>query len=180
MSKISGSIRQSISRETFIHLTFDYSRDGTICAFGTCLCSGGHSAFADQRMALFGSRFQYTENPLLCPSGAKGAHFAGILEDCWLEFVNLRRHKTVWWTKSKANHSPPPKRADNPNLGSQLIQCPISGNADNGRDEIRFFGKVLIFLVGFAKRWTLIRLPPLLSRISHRMSAIAKRITVRA
>ena len=48
------------------------------------------------------------------------------------------------------------------------------------RDEIRFFDKVLIFLVGFAKRWTLIRLPPLLSRISHRMSAIAKRITVQA
>ena len=43
----------------------------------------GHSAFPDQRMALFRSRFQRAENPLLCPSGAKGTHFAGIFGDCW-------------------------------------------------------------------------------------------------
>jgi hypothetical protein len=96
-----------------------------ICVSRTFVVSGGHSAFADQRMALFSSRFQYAENPLLCPSGAKGAHFAGILEDCWLEFVNLRRRKTDWWTKSKANHSPPPNPVNKPNLGSNWSNLPL-------------------------------------------------------
>ena len=36
-----------------------YGPDITICE--------GHSAFADQRMALFSSRFRCAENPLLCP-----------------------------------------------------------------------------------------------------------------
>ena len=79
-----------------------------ICASRTFLLSEGHSAFPDQRMALFSSRFQCAENPLLCPSGAKGAHFAGILGDCWLLFADSKRPKTVWWTWSGSNRRPLP------------------------------------------------------------------------
>jgi hypothetical protein len=111
-----GSIQESISSEPFINLMSDCLRGGLNLRFPTFLLSGGHSAFADQRMARFSSRFQYVENPLLCPSEAKGAHFAGKIGDFWLEFVNLRRRKTVWWTKSKANHSPPPNSANKPEL----------------------------------------------------------------
>ncbi len=71
-----------------------------ICAFPAFLLSEAHSAFPDQRMAVFGNRFQHAENPLLCPSGAKGAQIAGRLEDCWLKFANLRRRNTDWWSKS--------------------------------------------------------------------------------
>ena len=88
-----------------------------ICSSPTSPLSRGHSAFPDQRMALFSSRFQCAENPLLCPSRAKGTHFAGILEDCWLLFADSKRPKTVWWTKSRANHSPPPNPVNKPNLG---------------------------------------------------------------
>ena len=79
-----------------------------ICASPTFLLSEGHSAFPDQRKALFRSRFQYTENLLLCPSGAKGTHFAGIFEDCWLQFADLKKLKTVWWTWSGSNRRPLP------------------------------------------------------------------------
>jgi hypothetical protein len=85
----------------------------------------GHSAFADQRMALFSSRFQCAENPLLCPAGAKGAHFAGKFEDCRLEFANLETLKTAWWTKSRANHSPPPNFVNKPNLGPNWSNLPL-------------------------------------------------------
>src|SRR5665213_3151566 len=96
-----------------------------ICASPTFLLSEGYSAFADQRMALFRSRFQYAENPLLCPSGAKGAHFAGILEDCWLLLADSKRPKTVWWTNSRANHSPPPNSVNKPNLGPNWSNLPL-------------------------------------------------------
>jgi len=79
-----------------------------ICASRTFLLSEGHSAFPDQRMALFSSRFQCAENPLLRPSRAKGTHFAGILEDCWLLFADSKRPKTVWWTWSGSNRRPLP------------------------------------------------------------------------
>ncbi len=97
---------------------------------GSTKISQGHSAFADQRMTLFSSRFQHAENPLLCPSGAKRAQIAGILEDCWLKFVNLRRRKTVWWTKSRANHSPPPNPVNKPNLGPNWSNLPLPGTPD--------------------------------------------------
>ena len=48
-----------------------------ICAPRCSYFSEGHSAFPDQRMALLGAGFQSAENPLQCPSGAKGADFAG-------------------------------------------------------------------------------------------------------
>ena len=96
-----------------------------ICASRAFVVSGGHSAFADQRMALFSSGFQCAENPLLCPSEAKGVHFAGILEDCWLKSVNLRRRKTDWWTKSRANHSPPPNPVNKPNVGPNWSNLPL-------------------------------------------------------
>ena len=103
-----GSMRHSISSEPFIHLISDCLRGGSNLRVPTSLLSEGHSAFPDQRMAPFSSRFQCAENPLLCPSGAKGAHFAGILEDCWLLFADSKRPKTVWWTWSGSNRRPLP------------------------------------------------------------------------
>ena len=47
----------------------------------------------------------------------KGAHFAGKIGECWLLFADSKRPKTVWWTKSRANHSPPPNSVNKPNLG---------------------------------------------------------------
>ena len=77
-------------------------------------------------MALFSSRFQHAENPLLCPSGAKGAHFAGMLEDCWLVFADSKRTKTVWWTKSRANHSPPPNPVKKSDLRPNWFNLPFA------------------------------------------------------
>ena len=84
-----------IVEKLWINATFDFQRAihlshliaceaVQICASRTFLLSEGHSAFPDQRMALFRSRFQYAENPLLYPSGAKGTYFAGIFGECWL------------------------------------------------------------------------------------------------
>ena len=108
-----------------------------ICASATFLLSEGHSAFPDQRMALFSSRFQCAENPLLCPSRAKGAHFAGIFAEHWLLFVNLKRRKTAWWTKSRANHSPPPNSVNKSNLGPNWSNLPSLGmRPESGNDCI--------------------------------------------
>lgn len=96
-----------------------------ICASPTFLLSEGHSAFPGQRMALFRSRFQHAENLLLCPSGAKGTHFAGKFGDCWLLFADSKRRKTVWWTKSRANHSPPPNSVNKPILGPNWSNLPL-------------------------------------------------------
>ena len=127
LSKIFEPIRHSISTESFIHLMLNCLRGGSIRASPTFLLSDGHSAFPDQRMALFKSRFQCAENSLLCPSVAKGAHFAGIFGDCWLLFADLKRGKTVWWwTQSPANPSPSPfslltgnLTGKSPNFGSR-------------------------------------------------------------
>jgi len=100
-------MRHSISSEPFIHLTSDCEAV-QICASATLLLSEGHSAFPDQRMALFRSRFQSAENPLLCPSGEKGRHFAGIFGGCWLKLTDIERPKTVWWTWSGSNRRPLP------------------------------------------------------------------------
>ena len=123
-SKNFGSMRHSISSEPFIHLTSDCEAV-QICASATLLLSEGHSAFPDQRMALFRSRFQSAENPLLCPSGEKGRHFAGIFGGCWLKLTDIERPKTVWWTKSRANHSPPPNSVNKPILGPNWSNLPL-------------------------------------------------------
>jgi hypothetical protein len=46
--------------------------------------SGGHSAFADWRIALFWAGIGNVENSLLWPSSAKSVKFAGKLEDLLL------------------------------------------------------------------------------------------------
>jgi len=46
------------------------------------LC-GGHSAFADQRIAFNLAEIGIRENSLLCPSSAKNAEIAGKLEGLW-------------------------------------------------------------------------------------------------
>ena len=124
-SKNFGSMRHLISSEPLIHLMSDCLRGGSIRASPTRLHSEGHSAFPDQRMAPLNSRFQYVENPLLCPPGAKRMQFVGIFGDCWLEFRDLKRQKTAWWTKSRANHSPPPNPVNKPSLGPNWSNLPL-------------------------------------------------------
>jgi len=106
-----------------------------ICTSRTYLLSEGHSAFADQRTALFISRFKCAENSLLCPSGAKGVHFVGILEDWRLLFADSTRRKTVWWTKSRANHSPPPNSVNKSNLGPNWSNLPSLGMRPESSNE---------------------------------------------
>jgi hypothetical protein len=105
-------------RKLWINSTVDFQRDihssliaceaVQICASPTFLLSEGHSAFPDQRVALFRSRFLYAENPLLCPPRAIGAQFVGKFGNCWLSCADLKRLKTAWWTWSGSNRRPLP------------------------------------------------------------------------
>ena len=106
LSKKFGSMRHSISSVVSMCRIARCLRGSSKLRIPDIRTSGGNSAFPDQRMARFRSRFQYAENTLLCPSGAKRAQIAGILEDCWLKFVNLRIRKTEWWCRqSRENRS---------------------------------------------------------------------------
>ena len=103
---------------------------GAIRAASTFLLSKGHSAFPDQRTALCSSRFQHAENPLLCPSGVKGAHvagkFGGLLaiicrfkttEDCLVELV-----------ESEPFSTPNPVEKLHVDLMNLISHCRLCGN----------------------------------------------------
>ena len=89
----------------------------------------GHSAFPDQRMALFRSRFQRAENPLLCPSGAKGTHFAGIFGDSWQKLTDLKRLKNCMVDQVESEPFSTSEFRQQIEFGPKLVQSPIPGYA---------------------------------------------------
>ena len=101
-----------------------------ICVSRTFVVSGGHSAFPDQRMAPFSSGLQCAENPLLYPSGAKGAHFAGIFGGLLTIICRIKETKDCLVDQVESEPFSTAEFRQQTQFEYKLVQSPIADHAD--------------------------------------------------
>jgi hypothetical protein len=101
-----------------------------ICASAIFLLSEGHSAFPDQRMALFSSRFQFRGESSPVSFRSKRRPFCGENWGLLAKICRLKKTQDCMVDQVESEPFSTPEFRQQTQFGSELVQSPIARYAD--------------------------------------------------